>query len=209
MFTGLVELKAALIEMTPEGPGMKVVVDGGPLADGVQIGDSLSVSGCCLTVVEMDGNQLSFQAGEDTLSRTTLGEKSPGSFVNLERSLQVGARMGGHFVSGHVDAVATVDERVDDADWSTFWFQVPIPQMAEIASKGSVTIDGISLTVVDVEVNRFSVALIPHTLQVTTLGEYQAGARVNLETDILAKYVRKQLQGHVESHGTGPILEEE
>lgn len=209
MFTGLVELKATLIEMTPDGPGMKVVVDGGPLAEGVQIGDSISVSGCCLTVVQIDGNHLSFQAGEETLSRTTLGEKHPGSSVNLERSLQVGARMGGHFVSGHIDAVATVDERVDDADWSTYWFQVPIPQMAEIASKGSVTIDGISLTVVDVEVNRFSVALIPHTLQVTTLGEYQAGARVNLETDILAKYVRKQLQGHLDSNGPGPMFEEE
>ena len=207
MFTGLVELKATLTEMNPDGPGMMVVVDAGSIAEGVQIGDSISVSGCCLTVVEINGNTLSFQAGEETLSRTTLGGKSPGSFVNLERSLQVGARMGGHFVSGHVDAVATVCERTDDADWSTYWFQVPLPLMAEIASKGSVTIDGISLTVVDVKADRFSVALIPHTLQVTTLGDYQVGARVNLETDILAKYVRKQLQGHLDAKV--PSVEEE
>lgn len=207
MFTGLVELKATLTKMTPDGPGMMVTVDAGALADGVQIGDSISVSGCCLTVVEIKGQSLCFQAGEETLSRTTLGDKSPGSFVNLERSLQVGARMGGHFVSGHVDAVATVHERLDDADWSTYWFRVPQSLMTEIASKGSVTVDGISLTVVDVETDRFSVALIPHTLQVTTLGDYQAGARVNLETDILAKYVRKQLQGHLGTHGLN--LEEE
>ncbi|MCH2122968.1 MAG: riboflavin synthase [Pirellulaceae bacterium] len=201
VFTGLVERKANLIEMIPEGPGMKVVVDGGELADGVAIGDSISVSGCCLTVIELDGQQLAFQAGEETLSRTTLGDKTAGDFVNLERSLKADARMGGHFVSGHVDAVGTVDRRIDDEDWSTYWFKVPKALMSEIASKGSVTVDGISLTVVGVEEQCFSVALIPHTLQVTTLGDYAPGAHVNLETDILAKYVGRQLQGHLERIG--------
>ena len=110
---------------------------------------------------------------------------------NLERSLKVGDRLGGHFVSGHVDAVGTLDARQDDKDWSTLWFRAPAALMRQMVSKGSVAVDGVSLTLVDVEADRFSVALIPHTLAVTTLGQLTVGDRVNLETDLLAKYAQK------------------
>ena len=193
MFTGLVEHKGSVIEVTPEGPGARVSVDASGISEGVQLGDSISINGCCLTVVQIEGAALTFQAGEETLARTNLGDLKAGSFVNLERSLRVGDRMGGHFVTGHVDGVGSVDRRLDDEDWSTFWFETPEQLMVEIASKGSITIDGVSLTVVEVTKSQFSVALIPHTLLHTTLGDKNAGDPVNLETDVLAKYVRRQV----------------
>ncbi len=159
------------------------------------MGASISVNGCCLTVIAINGEQLSFEAGEETLAKTNLGQLEEGSRVNLERSLKVGDRLGGHFVSGHVDAVGTIDERIDDQQWSTIYFRVPASLTKQMASKGSVAVDGISLTLVDIEAERFSVALIPHTLDLTTLGAKQLGDAVNIETDILAKYVEKQLQG--------------
>jgi riboflavin synthase len=112
--------------------------------------------------------------------------------VNIERSLKVGDRLGGHFVTGHIDAVGTLIERLDEADWSTFWFAMPGELSRHMASKGSIAVDGVSLTLVEVERERFSVALIPHTLTLTTLGKLKLGGRVNLETDLLAKYVAKQ-----------------
>lgn len=164
------------------------------MATGARLGDSIALNGCCLTLVSLQGTQLTFQAGAESLSRTNLGELSVGSRVNLERSLQVGDRLGGHFVSGHVDAVGTVAERRDDASWSTFWFRVPARLTRQMAGKGCVAVEGVSLTLVDVENERFSVALIPHTLQVTTLGRLQPDDRVNIETDLLAKYVERQLR---------------
>ena len=124
-----------------------------------------------------------------------MGELREGTSVNLERSLSIGDRLGGHFVTGHVDAIGHVDERIDDQDWSTFWFRVPAQLTRQMASKGSVAVDGISLTLVDVEQDRFSVALIPHTLEVTTLGKKKVGDVVNIETDLLAKYVQRQIPG--------------
>lgn len=191
MFTGLVETKGRVTQLMEEGPGRRLVIDAGEVSDGVAIGDSISISGCCLTVVERNGSQLVFQAGSETLSRTTLGRLVVGSFVNLERSLRVGDRMGGHFVTGHVDDVGIVAERSDDADWSTFRFEMPRRLAVEVAAKGSITVEGVSLTVVDANETSFSVALIPHTLSVTTLGERCLGDPVNLETDVLAKYVRR------------------
>ncbi len=113
--------------------------------------------------------------------------------VNLERSLKLGDEIGGHLVTGHIDGVGTVDRRIDDADWCTMWFRFPPALAGQIASKGSIAVDGVSLTLVEVEADRFSVALIPHTLTVTTLGRRQIGDRVNLETDVLAKYVERQI----------------
>lgn len=113
--------------------------------------------------------------------------------VNLEQSLKAGDAIGGHYVTGHIDAVGTVHSRHDDADWCTMWFQAPRAQLAQMASKGSVAVDGVSLTLVDAAADKFSVALIPHTLSKTTLGKYRVGDRVNIETDVLAKYVERQL----------------
>jgi riboflavin synthase len=153
----------------------------------------VALNGCCLTCVAVDNGLLSFEAGSETLSRTNLGDLVAGSQVNVERSLAVGDLLGGHFVTGHVDAVGTVDSRNDDRGWSTFWFRFPPQLRRQMAAKGSIAVDGVSLTLVEVEPTRFSVALIPHTLANTTLGLASVGARVNLETDLLAKYVEQQI----------------
>jgi riboflavin synthase len=193
MFTGLIETLARVADLEPEPPGVRLVIAAGPLADEVEIGDSIAVNGCCLTVVRVEGESIDFQAGEETLSRTNLGRLGPEGLVNLERSLVLGDRMGGHLVTGHIDGQGTLVERRDDGDWSTFWFQAPAELLRQVAPKGSIAVDGVSLTVVDAEAERFSVALIPHTLAVTTLGRLKVGDPVNLETDLIAKYVAKQL----------------
>lgn len=198
MFTGLVEAMGEVVAIQARPPGVRLVVRNATIAGDAKIGDSISVNGCCLTVVELGSEDFSFDAGEETLSRTNLSRLAERSRVNLERSLQLGDRLGGHLVMGHIDAVGRLDERHDDDDWSKFWFRVPRQLTRQMASKGSVAVDGISLTLVDVEDERFSVALIPHTLQATTLGTLQVGGEVNIETDLLAKYVERQLDGKPE-----------
>ncbi|MGB7324532.1 MAG: riboflavin synthase [Rubripirellula sp.] len=191
MFTGLVETLGTIVNVVNQDPGKRFTVDAGLVAEDAAIGDSICINGCCLTVVAIDGTKLDFEAGAETLSRTNLGEQTVGSKVNLERSLAVGDRMGGHYVSGHIDAVGNLVERVDDPPWANLRFSMPSPLASQVASKGSIAIDGISLTVVDVTEDTFTVALIPHTLTVTTLGNRKVGDRVNLETDLLAKYVER------------------
>ncbi|TWT86608.1 Riboflavin synthase [Pseudobythopirellula maris] len=197
MFTGLVQSLAEVVAIEPEGPGVRLTVRDRAIAEAVALGDSVSVNGCCLTVVAREGVDMAFQAGEETLSRTTLGELKAGDRVNLEPSLRAGDQLGGHYVAGHVDCVGVVDAREEDSEWAKFYFQVPAEQIRQMASKGSVAVDGVSLTLVDVEDNkeggRFSVALIPHTLGATTIGARGVGDRVNIETDLLAKYVERQL----------------
>jgi riboflavin synthase len=194
MFTGLVQSLAEVADVVAEPPGVRLVIRERRLASITKVGDSVALNGCCLTVVAVEGERLSFQAGEETLSRTNLGELVAGHVVNVEPSLRSGDLVGGHFVMGHIDAVGTVDRREDDRQWCTMWFRAPRPQMKQMASKGSIAVDGVSLTLVDVDGDRFSVALIPHTLATTTLGRRTVGDRVNLETDVLAKYVEQQLR---------------
>lgn len=193
MFTGLVESLAEVVALQPEAAGARLVISESEIASRTTIGASIAINGCCLTVVAIDGPQLAFQAGEETLSRTNIGLLVPADRVNVETSLRLGDELGGHLVSGHVDALGTVDQQEMDGEWAKYWFRVPPPLTRQMASKGSVTVDGVSLTLVDVETDRFSVALIPHTLQTTTLGLRSVGQRVNIETDILAKYVERQL----------------
>lgn len=193
MFTGLVEKLATVAHLQPEPPGVRLVISVPEYRGDVALGDSIAINGCCLTVVEIDEDLFTFQAGEETLKRTNLGRLKAGDRVNVERSLKVGDRLGGHFVMGHIDGLGTLDVRRDDGDWSTFWFRAPRELTKQMASKGSIAVDGVSLTLVDVEADRFSVALIPHTLSVTTLGHLNAGDTVNLETDVLAKYVERQI----------------
>ena len=195
MFTGLVQSLAEVADVVAEPPGVRLVIREPNMSADAQVGDSIAINGCCLTVVAIDDDRLSFQAGEETLSRTNLGELTRGSVVNLEQSLKAGDPIGGHYVTGHIDAVATVADRHDDADWCTMWFRAPSQQLVQMASKGSVAVDGVSLTLVNIENERFSVALIPHTLAMTTLGRREIGDRVNIETDVLAKYVERQLRG--------------
>ncbi len=194
MFTGLVECMATVKEILQEGPGVRLVLFEPKIARNTSIGDSIAVSGCCLTVVATDDETFSFEAGPETLQKTTLGELTTGDPVNLETSMRLGDSLGGHLVTGHIDAVGAVNQREDDEEWSTFWINTPKILSKQLASKGSIAVEGVSLTLVDVEDERFSVALIPHTLNVTTLGRRQVGDRVNLETDVLAKYVERQLE---------------
>ncbi|TWT40792.1 riboflavin synthase [Botrimarina hoheduenensis] len=198
MFTGLVQSLAEVLAVEPEGPGVRLTVGDAPLARISKLGDSICVNGCCLTVVSVEGSAIGFQAGSETLTRTNLGRLTAGDRVNLEPSLAVGDLLGGHYVTGHIDALGVVDQRNEDGEWAEFWFRAPAAQAKQMASKGSVAVDGVSLTLVAVEdlsttEGRFSVALIPHTLSVTTLGSRYPGDTVNLETDVLAKYVQRQL----------------
>ena len=193
MFTGLVEKMGRITALTDQPPGKRFSIDAGAVSEDAQIGDSISINGCCLTVVAITNSVLDFEAGEETLSRTNLGELVVGSGVNLERSLAVGDRLGGHYVTGHIDAVGELIERREDPPWAQLRFRMPANLASQVASKGSIAVDGISLTVVDADQDSFSVALIPHTLAVTTLGGRKVGDRVNLETDVLAKYVQRSL----------------
>ena len=201
MFTGLVEGLGTVQALVTEEAGLRLVIAppavmlGGGEADRCQLGDSVAINGCCLTVIEIKHDCWSFQAGTETLSKTNLGRLRTGDAVNLERSLPVHGRLGGHFVQGHVDGIGHVDSINREGDWVTMWFQVPTTLAELMVAKGSVAVDGISLTLVNVERDRFSVALIPHTLAMTTLGQRQVGDPVNIETDILGKYVQKMLGG--------------
>ncbi len=194
MFSGIVEALGTIVELRSEPPGCRLIVCEPKIAAETHVADSICVNGCCLTVVQREGETMDFQAGPETLARTNLGELNPGSRVNLERALAVGQRLGGHFVSGHIDGVGTLLTREDCGDWSTFWFTAPRELAVQMASKGSIAVDGVSLTIVASEPERFSIALIPYTLAVTTLGPLQVGGKVNLETDLLAKYVQRLVE---------------
>jgi riboflavin synthase len=193
MFTGLVETLGTVAAVVPEPPGVRLIVEAPEIAADAALGDSICVSGCCLSVVQLDGGRLEFQLGPETLARTTLGGLAAGGRVNLERSLRLSDRLGGHLVTGHVDGLGRLAARRDDGDWTTCHFEAPPALLAQMASKGSVTIDGVSLTVVEVAASTFSVALIPHTLAATTLGSLTDGDGVNLETDLVFKYVARWL----------------
>lgn len=192
MFTGLVEAMGTIrrfdrAQAEVDAADLAVEI---PFADELAIGESVAVDGCCLTVVRIEAQQVVFQCGPETLKRTTLGRRRIGDAVNLERALRADQRLGGHFVQGHVDGVGEVVRRDRSGEWEIVSFRVET-LAAEIVPKGSVAVDGVSLTVVDVDHEKFSVMLIPHTLSATTLGRRPVGSFVNIETDVLAKYVAK------------------
>ena len=205
MFSGIVEALGSVAEIRSEPPGVWLVIREAKTAAETAVADSISVNGCCLTVVAVEGETVAFQAGPETLRRTNLGDLAVGSPVNLERALRVGDRLGGHFVSGHIDGVGYLADREDHGEWSTFRFDITAQIAREMAPKGSIAVDGVSLTIVDSERESFSVALIPYTLAVTTLGALQVGGKVNLETDILAKYVQRLVEAKEWDAGQGPL----
>jgi len=189
MFTGIVEEMGRVIAL--EGGRLRVSAE--RVLEGVGLGDSIAVNGCCLTVVTHDECSWEADLSEETLRRTALSSLEPGSQVNLERAVRADQRMGGHIVQGHVDGVGTIRHRVPD-------LRVSVPDGLEryLVEKGSVTVDGVSLTVVDVDGDTFSVAVIPHTSEVTNLGALDEGALVNIEVDIVAKYVERMATPHFE-----------
>lgn len=191
MFTGLVESLGRIAAVVPEPPGVRLVVEAPEIAADARLGDSICTSGCCLSVVQIEGGTLHFQLGPETLARTTLGGVAAGAAVNLERSLRLTDRLGGHIVTGHVDGVGRLASRVQEGDWVTCRFAAHPALLGQMAAKGSVAVDGVSLTVVEATADFFSVALIPHTLACTTLGGLAVGDAVNLETDLLFKYVAR------------------
>ena len=189
MFTGLVEALGTIEAAEPQDGGLRLWIDAGALEAEPLVGDSVAVDGCCLTVVARKGAGLAFDAIPETLRRTTLGRRGVGDAVNLELPLLPTDRLGGHFVQGHVDAVTEVTDRSAEGADVVMTFRMPAELARQIVEKGSIAIDGVSMTVAGVSADAFSVALIPHTLAVTTLGLRQPGDTVNLEGDILAKYI--------------------
>jgi riboflavin synthase len=195
MFTGLVESLERVESIAPDGSGGCALTLAVMLAPPLAIGESVAVNGACLTVVNRDGNSCRFECGPETLQRTNLGQLKPGDRVNVERSLKFGDRLGGHLVTGHIDGLGRISRRQQQGDFEFVWFEAAPVLLLQMVSKGSVAVDGISLTIVDVSPDSFSVMLIPHTLANTTLGFKSVGDCVNLETDVLAKYVERQLTG--------------
>lgn len=195
MFTGLIETMGTVSANEAEGAGRRLWVLESQVAPEIQIGESVAVNGVCLSVVQAEGDKFAFEVGPETLAKTNLGELRPGDRVNLERSLTVGDRLNGHWVQGHVDGTGLIASQERHGEWQTVWIDAPASITVQMVPKGSIAVDGVSLTLVDVEKARFSVALIPLTLDKTTLGKKRPGDSVNLETDILGKYVMKCLEG--------------
>jgi riboflavin synthase len=193
MFSGIVDHigKVAACDEVAGGRKLRVEADG--YWHDLAPGSSVAVDGVCLTIAAVEGATAEFDVVQETLRRTTLGDLRPGATVNLQKSLVVGDRVDGHFVQGHVDAVGVIDRIDCDPRETLFWFAVDDQTLALTVPKGSVAVDGISLTVVDLTAGSFSVALIPTTLDRTTLGRKRVGQSVNIETDLIARAVRKQL----------------
>jgi len=190
MFTGIVEEQGRVRAITPNEGGARLVIEARTVLDDAELGASIAVNGCCLTVTAFDRDSFAADAVIETLARTNLGDLAAGDPVNLERPLRFADRLGGHLVQGHVDATGTVRDRVPQPDGSeVVTIEAPDAVQRYVVHKGSVTVDGVSLTVARVDDDAFAIALIPHTLAVTTLGARSVGTRVNLEVDLVAKYV--------------------
>ena len=203
MFTGIVQAVGSVIAREPRGGDARLVIAFEQLdSSGIHVGDSICVQGCCLTAVELCARSFAADVSRETLSLTTLGELTVGSPVNLERSLRAGDPLGGHLVSGHVDGVGEVAAISDDARSTRVEILVSAALGRYIARKGSVAIDGVSLTVNEVQGVRFGINLIPHTQAVTTLGALRVGARVNVEVDQIARYVERLLLAERPSAGS-------
>ena len=193
MFTGIVEAVGVVSRIEGRGDLTRLTIEAAPIVDGVEIGDSVAVNGGCLTVTAIDGPRLGFDAIRETLDRTSMGGLAVGSRVNLERAMRASDRLDGHIVQGHVDGVGRVRELTRDGEDVRLVIDCGPEIVDFLVEKGSVTIDGVSLTVVGVSESGFDVALIPHTLDVTTLSDRDPGDYVNLEADVLGKYVKRYL----------------
>ncbi|ARQ71771.1 riboflavin synthase [Streptomyces marincola] len=193
MFTGIIEELGEVVSVDRAGDSALLRLRGPVVTEGARHGDSIAVNGVCLTVVETGGGEFTADVMAESLLRSNLGRLTPGARVNLERPTPVGGRLGGHIVQGHVDGTAAVLSRTPGDHWESVAFDLPAALSRYVVEKGSITVDGVSLTVVEAADDRFTVGLIPTTLGLTTLGTRQPGEVVNLEVDILAKYVERML----------------
>ncbi len=199
MFTGIVEAVGKLTAITPKGEDITVTVEVGKLdmAD-VKLGDSIATNGVCLTVVDFGSNYYSADLSLETLNKTGFAAYQVGDKVNLEKAMLPTTRFGGHIVSGHVDGVGVIVERNQVGRAIEFWVEMPAEITKYVAEKGSITVDGISLTVNDLRKNGFKLTIVPHTSEETTIAQFQVGRKVNLEVDVLARYMERLLQGQKE-----------
>ncbi|GAB4349367.1 MAG: riboflavin synthase [Gammaproteobacteria bacterium] len=206
MFTGIIQAVGEIAALQPQGVDTRLRIRTGklPMAD-TALGDSIAVNGVCLTVIDLPGDGFWADVSGESLARTTLGELRVGSAVNLEKALTPTTHLGGHLVSGHVDGVGTVVERRSEGRSERFRIEAPRALAKYIAEKGSITVDGISLTVNAVDGALFDLNIVPHTLQETTMGGYAAGTRVNLEVDIIARYLERLLLGDKAAEPGGGI----
>lgn len=193
MFTGIVRELGTVASVRASGPGARLEIDAPRTAATTAVGDSVAVNGCCLTATAVVGERIGFDAVAETLSRTSIGSLAAGAPVNLEPALRVGEPLGGHFVQGHVDGVAILRAVEHEGEGRRISVEAPPRLRRYVVEKGSVTLEGVSLTVAALDEEGFAVALVPHTLAVTTLGTLRPGARLNLEVDVLAKYVERLL----------------
>ncbi|MFL6135047.1 MAG: riboflavin synthase [Nocardioidaceae bacterium] len=196
MFTGIVEELGVVEALEDQGDAIRLTVRGPHVTVDARPGDSVSVNGCCLTVAQRDGETFTADVMRETLDKTSLGVLEPGGRVNLERAVTAQTRLGGHIVQGHVDGTGTVLRRVPSEHWEVVELSIPEQLARYLVDKGSVTVDGISLTVVSAGATSFTVSLIPETLARTTLGFKQEGEPVNLEVDVIAKYVERLITPH-------------
>ena len=194
MFTGIIAAVGTIAQLEPRGGDLRLTIDAGELSmDDVKLGDSIACNGCCLTAVELNGQQFAVDVSVESLDLTTIGGWQVGSSINLEKAMQAGDRFGGHMVSGHVDGLGEVVSRHSDARSERFRLRAPAELARYIAPKGSITIDGTSLTVNVVDGAEFEICIIPHTIDNTIIGTYQAGSAVNLEVDLVARYLERLL----------------
>jgi len=201
MFTGLVQALGQVRAVWPRGAECRLAVDLAGLPQPPRIGDSIALSGVCCTVVTLTEGVAEFDLSRETLSRTWLGQVAVGEFLNLEAALRAGDALGGHIVQGHVDAQATVVGAIDATAGGDWLVRIPASLLRYCAEKGSITLDGVSLTIASIDGDVVRIAIIPHTAQVTTLGRKPAGARLHVEVDVLAKYVERMLAARLDAAG--------
>lgn len=201
MFTGLIQQVCTVKALSKSGGSAALTIDLGQLANQAKTGDSIAINGSCLTVSKLAGTSATFDVSGETLTKTTLGKLSPGAKVNVELALRADDRFGGHFVLGHVDNTATILKIEKKGDFSTFTFAAPKDLLDQLVPKGSVAVDGISLTIAELNHDGFAVAVIPQTLKETTLGQAKINQKTNIEIDIITKTVKRYLEKNTPPKG--------
>ena len=206
MFTGIIEATGTIADIQPHGTDIRLSVNTGMLdLSDVAIGDSIAVNGVCLTVIQLSGDSFWADVSKESLVLTSLAHLSTGSEVNLEKALTLSTRLGGHLVSGHVDGLGEIIEQYDEGRSTRFWLKAPANLAKYISAKGSICIDGTSLTVNEVDGAKFKLNIVPHTIQKTVIKHYHVGSQVNLEVDVIARYLERLLLGDNAAKDTTPL----